>query len=262
MRILIAVLACAAALAQPATTRADEFDSAGVKIHYVVQGHGDPVILIHGLYASAAINWGLPGITADLAKHYRVIAYDNRGHGQSDKPEAEDQYGVPMAEDVVRLMDHLNIPKAHVVGYSMGGMITMKLLTLHPDRVSTAVLGGMGWLRENSPLDRVWQVMRPRNSGPAPVACLHGLAKLGVTEAEVKAIHVPVIIIVGDRDPCRQLYVEPLARVRPDWPVHIIANAGHLNCITQPDFKTQLEAALAATSSPRGEGRDEGKPQN
>src|SRR5690242_19535896 len=111
---------------------ADEFESDGVQIHYTVAGKGTPVVLIHGLYASAKTNWELPGIVADLAKSHTVIALDNRGHGQSDKPEKEGEYGVKMVEDVVRLLDHLHIEKAEVAGYSMGGMITMKLLTLHP----------------------------------------------------------------------------------------------------------------------------------
>src|SRR5579862_9568187 len=101
---------------------ADDFDSAGVKIHYTVQGAGEPVILIHGLYASAEKNWGLPGVIADLAQHYRVIALDCRGHGASDKPTGEHDYGVKMVDDVVRLMDHLHLPTANIVGYSMGGM--------------------------------------------------------------------------------------------------------------------------------------------
>ena len=224
---------------------ADEFSSNGVKIHYVVQGKGDPVILIHGLCSSAMMNWQLPGTVAELAKHYQVVAFDNRGHGQSGKPEAEEQYGVQMVEDVVRLMDHLQLRRAHLVGYSLGGMITMKLLTLHPERVTSAVLGGMGWFKADSPLQHFWDGSDARGSSIVPAACLRGIAKLAVTEAEVKAVRVPVTIIVGDRDPCRMMYVEPLRRVRPDWPEHIVHDAGHLNCIVKRDFKAQIEAALA-----------------
>ncbi len=67
---------------------------------------------------------------------------------------------------------------------------------------------------------------------------------MAVTEQEIKAVRGPVTIIVGDRDPCRRMYVEPLRQVRPDWPEKIIADAGHLNCIFKAEFKTQLEAAL------------------
>ncbi len=139
---------------------ADDFTSNSVKIHYAVEGSGDPVILIHGIYATAMGNWQGPGIIAELAKHYQVIAFDLRAHGGSGKPEGEDQYGVQMAEDVVRLMDHLHLPKAHLVGYSLGGMIAIKLLTLHRERFSSAVLGGMGWMKTNSPFQQFWETFK------------------------------------------------------------------------------------------------------
>jgi len=231
-----------------AVLQAGEFMSKDARIHYVVAGNGEPVILIHGLASSAKMNWELPGTVAELAKHYQVIAFDNRGHGHSGKPEADGQYGVQMVEDVVRLMDHLDLPKARLVGYSLGGMIIMKLLTLHPERVSSAVLGGMGWLRADSPVRHFWGAMQGRAVSQVPAACLHGIAKLAVTETEVKAVRVPVTILVGERDICRRLYVEPLAQVRPDWPVHVIKDAGHINCVMKPEFKAQLVAALGKST--------------
>src|SRR5258708_40043771 len=83
------------------------FDSDGVKIHYIVEGKGEPVILIHGFAASIAANWGAPGIVKALAENYQVIALDNRGHGQSEKPHDSAAYGLKMTGDVLRLMDHL-----------------------------------------------------------------------------------------------------------------------------------------------------------
>jgi pimeloyl-ACP methyl ester carboxylesterase len=74
-----------------------------------------------------------------------VIALDLRGHGASDKPRDPAEYGTPFVADLVRLLDHLGIERAHIVGYSMGAVITLKLLTVHPDRVASAVLGGAGW---------------------------------------------------------------------------------------------------------------------
>ena len=235
-----------------AVAGAAEFTSKGVKIHYTVEGKGEPVVLIHGLHSSAAMNWQLPGITAALAKEFQVIALDCRGHGQSDKPQAEDQYGEEMAEDIVRLLDHLSIKKAHVVGYSMGGMITLKLLTKHPERVQTAVLGGMGWLKSGSVLQQTWEKM-PGGKGPGvPQACVRGLSRLAVSEAELKAVQVPVTVIVGDRDPVKRMYVEPLQAARADWPVKLINGAGHLNCIMKPEFSAALRAALEAKPAKAG----------
>jgi pimeloyl-ACP methyl ester carboxylesterase len=141
-------------------------------------------------------------------------------------------------------MDHLRVAKAKVVGYSMGGMIAMKLLATHPDRVSEVVLGGMGWLKADSPLSRFWELVSNQSRLNVSSACLHGFTALAVTEQDVKAIKVPVTIIVGDHDPCRRMYVEPLRTVRPEFPEHLIADAGHLNCIAKPEFKAQLVSAL------------------
>ena len=221
---------------------AADFDSAGVKIHYIEQGTGEPVILIHGLYASGQLNWGAPGIIADLAKHYRVIALDCRGHGESGKPSGEGDYGVRMVEDVVRLMDHLDLRSAHLIGYSMGGMIALKLAVTHPDRVRGAILGGMGWLSTGSHLQQFWENAGGRGKGKS--ALLHGFAEFAVTADEVKAIKAPLQVIVGERDPCRQLYVNPLVKLRPDISAHLIAGAGHLDCVIKPEFKAELNAAL------------------
>ena len=235
---LIAIIACAL----PAW--GDDFDSAGVKIHYTITGQGDPVILIHGLYSSGAMNWDLPGITAELAKSHEVITFDLRGHGKSDKPAGESAYGVEMSEDVLRLMDHLHIAKAKIAGYSLGGMIAMKFVVMHPDRVTSAVLGGMGWLRQGGYLQRVWEDKTPRNTMGTPVACVNAIANLAVTRDQVLAIKVPMTVLVGDRDPTRVLYVKPLEQLRPDIPVHVITGAGHIECVTKPEFKEDLAAAL------------------
>jgi pimeloyl-ACP methyl ester carboxylesterase len=208
-----------------------------------VQGKGDPVILIHGLYSNGRMNWDLPGTSGLLAKHFQVITLDCRGHGRSGKPQAEGAYGTNMVEDVVRLMGHLKIPKTRVAGYSMGGMIAMKLAVTHPDRVSRVVIGGMGWLKAGAPMNHFSDdVQRARFN--VPPACARDFPALAVTEAEIKAVKIPVEIIIGDHDPCREWYVEPLRLVRPDWPVHVIADAGHLDCVGKADFKAQLQAAL------------------
>jgi pimeloyl-ACP methyl ester carboxylesterase len=245
MRLLVGLLPCfALVLGSNAPARADDFMSKDVRIYYEVNGQGEPVILIHGLGSSARLNWELPGTVAALEKHYQVIALDNRGHGKSDKPQAEGQYGVHMVDDVVRLMDRLSMPKAHVVGYSLGGMIALKMAVLHPERVRSIVLGGMGWLRPETALQHFWEAMQGRAVAHVPPACLHGISQLAVTEAELKAVRVPVTVLVGERDICRRLYVAPLEKVRPDWPVHVIKDAGHINCPVKSEFKAQLTAAL------------------
>jgi len=116
--------------------------SDGVKIHYLTAGTtGSWVVLIHGYSDSAQRMWFTTGIAPALAKTHRVVAIDNRNHGESDKPQPG---GTGRAQDVVELMDHLKIQKAHIHGYSMGGGITGQLLSLIPDRFITAGFGGSG----------------------------------------------------------------------------------------------------------------------
>src|SRR5262249_42857572 len=108
--------------------RADDrsFLSDGVKIHYTVEGKGEPVVLLHGFAASSRLQWGVSGVYKALVNDYQMIALDLRGHGQSGKPHDADAYGIKMVEDVVRLMDELKIPKAHFVGYSLGSLVLMR----------------------------------------------------------------------------------------------------------------------------------------
>ena len=216
----------------------------GVKLHYLIEGTGTPVVLIHGLHSSGAANWKAPGIISLLSKDYQVIALDMPGHGESDKPENPDAYGLQMVEDVVRLLDHLKLRKAHIVGYSMGGMVTVKFISKHQDRVLSGIVGGMGWLREGSRLQEFWERMPTREGSRTPAACVRGLGRLAVTKEELQAMSVPVVIMVGDRDPTNRLYVAPLRQVRKDWNVIEIEGAGHLNCVVKPQFKEEIKRWL------------------
>jgi pimeloyl-ACP methyl ester carboxylesterase len=236
------VLAAGAPAAEPT---AGSFDAKGVKIHYVEQGTGEPVVLVHGYCASAYLNWQLPGVFAALAKDYHVIALDLPGHGGSDKPETPEAYGPQMAEDVVLLMDHLHIPKAHVVGYSLGGMITVKLLTLHPDRLLSATIGGMGWVRDNGRNLGLPERMSVREGGGALAVVLSTMGKLAVTEEALKAVKVPVTVVIGDQDRFKRATVGPLRQVRPDWPVVEVKGANHMSCIFKKDFTDAIAAWLA-----------------
>ena len=247
--MVISLLASCVAWAEEAP-KPQTFDSAGVSIRYTVEGKGPPVVLVHGLTSSADMNWRMPGTIKVLAESFTVIAMDCRGHGGSGKPEKADAYGVQMAEDVVRLLDHLKVPKVHVVGYSMGGMIAMKLAVKHPDRLLSVALGGMGWLRDGSMLGALLTGRHEKDDAGGPVLAARSFGELSVSEAEIKAVRVPLTVLVGDRDPCRRLYVEPLQEARPDWPVKIIDDAGHLTCVMKPQFKEELKKWLEKQSKP------------
>ena len=130
--------------------------SDGVKIHFMVKGKGTPVILIHGYTGSAEGNWFSNGIAAALAVNHMVIAIDCRNHGLSDKPQP---MGPGKAEDVIELMDHLKIQKAHLHGYSMGGGIVGRLMAMIPDRFISAGFGGSG-VQE---VDPEWRAKAPKD---------------------------------------------------------------------------------------------------
>ncbi|HEX2830536.1 MAG TPA: alpha/beta hydrolase [Burkholderiales bacterium] len=118
------------------------FDSDGVAIHYVEAGAGPPVVLVHSYAGDLRSQWVQTGVLDALARDYRAIAFDHRGHGESGKPHDPGAYGVRMTWDIARLMDHLAIGRAHIVGYSMGAHLVAQLLTLAPRRFLSATLGG------------------------------------------------------------------------------------------------------------------------
>ena len=223
-RLTAAVVLCALVASAAVAAAEDKFfDSNGVKIHYVIEGEGEPVVLIHGFTGSVPVQWGLPGILSKLSANYQVVALDNRGHGRSGKPHDPKQYGPEMVGDVIRLLDHLQIKRAHIVGYSMGGFMTSYLLTAHPDRVITATLGGAGWSQADdtrlsfltdladsldagkgigplivhlTPADRpkpteeqisaINQMLMLTNDSKALAACIRGMKGLAVTEAQLR----------------------------------------------------------------------------
>lgn len=177
----------AASAADSKPTEADFTVSDGVKIHYYVMGKGTPVILIHGYTGTAYGNWFTNGIAQTLAKNHMVVALDCRNHGKSDKPVPN---GPGKAQDVVELMDHLNIKKAHVHGYSMGGGITAQLLSMIPDRFISASFGGSGIpeadpeMRAKVPPDK--QGRDPQEDEASRTLRIHRAMDLGMSKEEAE----------------------------------------------------------------------------
>lgn len=251
----------------------------GVRIHYLMKGSGPPLVLLHGFALSAGLNWVGPGALDSLATAFTVIVPDLRGHGASGKPHDPAAYGARFVEDVVRLLDHLQVPKAHVAGYSMGGAITLKLATSYPDRVRSAVLGGAGWSAPDSappafllewvakldraatertsvalalqrpewpPLPQEVRIALDRNDAAALVAVLRGGAGLAVTEADVRALKVPVLAVLGELDVEVRHQVDALVRVRPDVQVSRIPGADHVVAMSHPSLVAAIRAFARA----------------
>lgn len=122
------------------------FVSDGLRLHFTDEGEGRPILLVHGFASSIVQNWRSPGWFETFFKAgFRVVAIDNRGHGQSAKPHDEDSYQPDlMANDALNLMDHLSLETADWFGYSMGARITLRAARLAPSRLNRMVLGGVG----------------------------------------------------------------------------------------------------------------------
>jgi pimeloyl-ACP methyl ester carboxylesterase len=269
-------------ISNPLRAQATFFNSNGVKIYYTEQGRGEPVVLVHGFAVNDMLQWSIPGVTRNLAADYRVITMNCRGHGRSGKPHDVKMYGMEMVEDIVRLLDHLKIKKAHVVGYSMGGFITLRLAIAHPDRLLSATTGGAGWERKvdveflNNLADDLDQGkgigllinrLTPRgqpkatgdriksvndmllslNDAKALAAVMRALKNLAVTEDQLKAVKVPTLAIVGEFDPLRDGVDELKGRLS-DLEVVVIAGGDHMDAFLRPEFIRSLKAFLARHS--------------
>src|SRR5215469_3550001 len=200
------------------------FRNGAVEIAYLDEGEGDPILLVHGFASTKNVNWVYPTWVSELRKNgRRVIALDNRGHGESAKLYDPAEYSIPtMASDVVALMDHLSISRADIMGYSLGARMTAWLGLTQPERLRSAILGGIGMAMvdgggpgENvaaaleapsldevsDPVGRTFRAFadQTRSDRRALAACLRGSRGLMSAE-EVGRIAVPVLIAVGTSD--------------------------------------------------------------
>jgi pimeloyl-ACP methyl ester carboxylesterase len=290
--LLLGSIGTGIASAQATESNADVFNSDGVEIRYVDRGSGEPVLLIHG-FSSRLEYWEAAGIAGGLnAAGFRVIAYDARGHGNSGKPHDPGQYGVEKdVEDVVRLLDHLSIERAHVVGYSRGSKIASQFLARQPTRIRSVVFGGWG---VGNPVETLSQedclatadslargafptplvrALHP-NGAPLPSAeeqavlmkqlsALNDMKALAaafssqcdetpVTATALLATEVPVLAIVGALDGMAPS-VEAMAREMSDaLDVVVIADADHYTAVLHPQFLARLVSFL---TDPRHEPR-------
>ena len=283
-------------LVWPATALAQDkfFDAAGVQIRYVEKGSGQPIVLIHGYTSYIERSWVENGVFDNLAKDYRVIALDLRAHGKSGKPHDSAQYGAQVSQDIVRLLDYLRIPRAHIIGYSYGGATTAKLLTTNPERFVTAIIGGSSgrrnWTEQNkrdaeaeatelehglpyrSLIVRTWPTDEPppseallrersreyvmRNDPLAHAAMIRARAGEAVTDAQLAAVRVATLAIVGSADGALA-GVKSLKAAWPALSVVVIDGASHAGdrgAPRRPEFVQAIRTFLAthrpaATSS-------------
>jgi pimeloyl-ACP methyl ester carboxylesterase len=251
-----------------ATPTARTFHSGPVEIAYLDEGAGDPIVLIHGFASNKETNWVHPGWVTTLTRAgRRVIALDNRGHGASTKLYDPAAYHTErMAGDVLALLDHLGVATADVMGYSMGARIAAYCAVLHPRRVRSAILGGLGihlvegvglpesiaYALEASSLDEVTdpsgRVFRQfaeqtRSDLEALAACIRG-SRQTLARGEVARIAVPVLIAVGTHDRVAGSALA-LAALIPGARALDIPGRDHMLAVGDRVFKTAVLEFLA-----------------
>jgi pimeloyl-ACP methyl ester carboxylesterase len=237
------------------------FHNGAVEIAYLDEGEGDPILLVHGFASSKNVNWIYPTWVSELKKNgRRVIAFDNRGHGESSKLyDAADYEIATMAGDISALMDHLNIERADVMGYSLGSRMTAVLARQKPQRLRSAILGGIGigLIEGGGPGENVAEALeapsledvtdpvgrtfrafadQTRSDRRALAACLRGSRRL-MTREEAAAIKVPVLIAVGTSDEIAGS-AQALGKVIPGAEVLDIPNRDHMRAVGDKVYKT------------------------
>jgi pimeloyl-ACP methyl ester carboxylesterase len=236
------------------------FHNGEVEIAYLDEGEGDPVLLVHGFASTKNVNWVYPTWVSELKKHgRRVVALDNRGHGDSAKLYDAGEYDVAtMAGDVVALMDHLNLERADIMGYSLGSRMTAVLARHEPQRLRSAIFGGIGiGLIEGGgpgenvavaleapsledvtdPVGRTFRAFadQTRSDRRALAACLRGSRRL-MTRDEAAGISVPVLIAVGTSDEIAGS-ADALGEIIPGAQVLDIPNRDHMRAVGDKVYK-------------------------
>jgi pimeloyl-ACP methyl ester carboxylesterase len=245
------------------------FHNGAVEIAYLDEGEGDPIVLVHGFASSKNVNWVYPTWVSDLKKDgRRVIALDNRGHGDSAKLYDAAQYEIAvMADDVVALMDHLAIARADVMGYSLGSRMTAVLALKAPQRLRSAILGGIGigLIEGGGPGENVAEALeapsledvtdpvgrtfrafadQTRSDHRALAACLRGSRRLMTREEAAAITGVPVLIAVGTADEIAGS-ASALGEIIPGSQVLDIPNRDHMRAVGDKVYKSGVTEFLS-----------------
>lgn len=227
------------------------------------RGTGQPVLLIHGFASNHFTNWVSPGWMKTLADAgYRLIAFDNRGHGETSKSYDKSAYTPQkMASDAVALLNHLEIETAHVMGYSMGARISAFMALAEPQRVATLVFGGLGigmvdgvgdWdpIADALLADQPEQTTHPRGRAfrafadqtksdrRALAACIATSREL-LTENDMARITQPTLIAVGTKDDIGGSAAE-LAVIMPNAVAFDIEGRDHMLAVGDKTFKARV----------------------
>jgi len=233
------------------------FDSDGVRIRFIELGSGEPVIALHGLTRNSD-TW-LESVS-DLAENHRLILFDQRGHGLSDKPHTPAEYGREMGHDVIRLMDHLNIPKAHILGYSIGVAPIAMVITENESKFISAIFGGgaASWewgdasdLLNQQIYRRILNSPRRQQLGGSmrgqdqiAISSLRlGEKQLLVSKQSLSNLRIPIMAIVGSEDSALET-VENFKNAFPAIELVVLEGETHLSLPAHPEFLKSIQDFL------------------
>jgi pimeloyl-ACP methyl ester carboxylesterase len=245
------------------------FKNGDVEIAYLDEGAGDPIVLVHGFASNKEVNWVNPAWVSTLVRdNRRVIALDNRGHGQSTKLYTEADYHTDiMAADVAALIAHLGLQHADVMGYSLGARISSVLAVRHPERVRSLILGGAGialvhgaGLRSDvapallagsiddvtDPVGRAFRLFAEQTKSDlkALAACLRG-SRQALKAEEMRSIEAPALVAVGTKDDIAGSPHE-LAALMPNGQALDIPNRDHMVAVGDRAYKNGVLEFLKA----------------
>ncbi|MDC0035259.1 alpha/beta hydrolase [Chloroflexi bacterium] len=196
-------------------------DSNGYAIYYETEGSGAPLLLHHGLTMSID-DWRNIGYVEALKKDYRLILISPLGHGISDKPHTPEAYtSKQRVSDIVAVLDEVEIKRAQILGYSLGGRAALELVAYCPDRVISAAIGGIGPVfKEPSPMKASlesgvdswielvkksawpctpeWESRARENDFEALLALLNN--PMECLRSKILSTNTPTLFYIGDKD--------------------------------------------------------------
>lgn len=244
------------------------FESDGLRLAYRVEGEGTPILLVHGFASTHHVNWIATSWSRTLIEAgYRVIMPDGRGHGASDKPHERAAYTFEaMADDLIALLDVLGEPGVDLMGYSMGGMVSLVAAATYPERFDRVIAAGVG---ENllekdkdssavvnalltddpssvaDPAARLFRTFADQNhQDRVALAACFATVREDFPDELLSRIQSPTLIVAGEKDDAAGA-PGPLAARIPNGCASVVPKRDHMKTVGDRAYKDVVLKFLA-----------------